>query len=97
MSISNRKDLIFKQVIRNLKNAGIEDITTEVCTLKINGKTTKFKFYKPENWKVLENKATPAQVIAGVATEGYINPHIIVNYKENDVQETYFVRIIPLK
>lgn len=80
------------QVVRNLKKAGFEDITTEDVTLKNGNKVCKFRFFTEEQWisnpANLANKAT--QLFGKTHLGKYKMPDHIVKYQD----ETYFVTII---
>jgi len=80
------------QIVRNLKQAGIEDITTEVVGLHNGNKHMKFRFYTEEQWL-----ANPANIVNtatrlfGKTYKGkYKMPDHLVTYEK--VQ--YFVVIV---
>lgn len=79
------------QVIRNLKNYGIDDITTEVVKLENNGKQMKFRFFTEQQWTTNpENKANEATVLFGKTYKGFVYPDHIIKYED----QTYFVKIV---
>ena len=77
------------QVVRNLKKAGIEDITTEVVGLH-NGNTHRyFRFYTEEQWVANpENRANEAVKLFGKTyKDTYKMPDHLIKYG----QVQYFV------
>ncbi|AMM43425.1 hypothetical protein JR318_gp156 [Escherichia phage vB_vPM_PD06] len=70
-----------RQVIKSLKNAGIEDITQEIVGLEKEGKRTEFKFYTEEQWlSNPQNKANEAVSLFGKSYKGFKYPDHIVEY-----------------
>lgn len=77
------------QIIRNLKHAGIEDITTEVVGLHNGNRHMKFRFYTEAQWLANPaNRANEAVRLFGKTYKGeYKLPDHIVAYDK----VTYFV------
>lgn len=80
------------QIIKNLKNSGIEDITTEnvTATHSQKGKLV-VRFYTEEQW--LSNpdfKANAAQIVMGKSFKGCKVPDSVVTYSDT----TYLVKVI---
>lgn len=80
------------QVVRNLKKAGIEDITTEIVGLHNGNKHIRFRFYTEEQW--LGNPANKANEATKLFGKTYKKewkmPDTIVHYD----QEKYFVVVV---
>lgn len=70
------------QIIRNLKNAGIEDITTEIVGLHNGNKRMKFRFYTEDQWvSNPANRANEAVKLFGKTYKGEFKmPDHIVAY-----------------
>lgn len=81
-----------QQIIKNLKNNGIEDVTTEdVTATSSNGKKLKVRFYTEEQWLAKpEFKATTAQIIMNQAFKGCKIPDTVVVYGG----DAYLVKVI---
>lgn len=77
------------QVIRNLKKAGIEDITTEEVGLHNGNKQMRFRFYTEAQWLANPaNRANEAVKLFGKTYKGeYKMPDHLVSYE----QVQYFV------
>lgn len=77
------------QIIRNLKNAGIEDITTEIVGLHNGNRRMKFRFYTEDQWvSNPANRANEAVKLFGKTYKGEFKmPDHIVAYD----QVKYFV------
>lgn len=94
--ILNKEDLMvyyLKQIITNLKNNGIKDITTEICTFinNKNGQKLKVKFFTKSQWESIpSNKANAAQKIMKVDVDGFKSPDYTVTHDE----VTYYVKVI---
>ena len=79
------------QIIRNLKDSGIEDITTEVVGLRNGNQSMNFRFYTEEQWLANpDNKANEAMQLFGKTYKGCHYPDHIVSYD----QYKYFVVIV---
>lgn len=76
------------QVIQNLKNFGIDDITKEVVGLQRGSNKRRFQFYTEDQWKANPaNKANEATILFGKHYEGFKYPDYVVKHEG----VTYFV------
>jgi len=68
----NAMEYQLKQIIKNLKDHGIEDITTEdVVVTSSKGQKLKVRFYTEEKWLSDPTlKATTAQIVMNQAFKG---------------------------
>lgn len=84
-----QSQILLIQIIRNLKKAGIEDITTEVVGLHSGKKHLKFRFHTEAQWLANPaNKVNEAVRLFGKTyKDEYKMPDYIVSYE----QVEYFV------
>ena len=90
------QDQIFKQglvqIIRNLKNSGIEDITTEVVGLRNGNKSMKFRFYTEAQW--LANPANKANEATKLFGKTYKNEYKMPDHLVSYDKVQYFVAVV---